>query len=104
MDVNPSVHVRSTRLDLITHRALWGVGPVWGALKAGLKAVTPADLRPRVRRNARSARRRIAYGKPPPPDPQLMLELRRRFKGEVVALSEYLDRDLVSLWGYDQIG
>ena len=30
-----------------------------------------------------------------------MLELRRRFKGEVVALSEYLDRDLVSLWGYD---
>ena len=30
-----------------------------------------------------------------------MLELRRRFKGEVVALSEYLDRDLVALWGYD---
>ena len=25
-----------------------------------------------------------------------MLELRRRFKGEVVALSEYLDRDLVT--------
>ena len=33
-----------------------------------------------------------------------MLELRRRFKGEVVALSEYLDRDLVALWGYDGIG
>ena len=28
-----------------------------------------------------------------------MLELRRRFKGEVVALSEYLDRDLVSAVG-----
>jgi len=26
-----------------------------------------------------------------------------RFKGEVVALSEYLDRDLVALWGYDDI-
>jgi hypothetical protein len=33
-----------------------------------------------------------------------MLELRRRSKGEVVALSEYLDRDLVTLWGYDSIG
>ena len=33
-----------------------------------------------------------------------MLELRRRFTPEVVALSEYLDRDLVSLWGYDHLG
>jgi hypothetical protein len=30
-----------------------------------------------------------------------MLELRRRFKGEVEELSAYLDRDLISLWGYD---
>jgi len=33
-----------------------------------------------------------------------MLELRRRFKGEVIALSDYLGRDLVSLWGYDRVG
>ena len=33
-----------------------------------------------------------------------MLELRRRFRGEVEALSEYLDRDLVTLWGYDNVG
>ena len=32
-----------------------------------------------------------------------MTELRRRFKGEVIALSEYLDRDLVTLWGYDRL-
>ncbi len=32
-----------------------------------------------------------------------MSELRRRFEPEVVALSEYLDRDLVSLWGYDRV-
>jgi hypothetical protein len=32
-----------------------------------------------------------------------MLDLRHRFKSEVVALSEHLDRDLVSLWGYDRI-
>jgi hypothetical protein len=32
-----------------------------------------------------------------------MLELRRRFEPEVRALSEYLDRDLVSLWGYEEV-
>jgi hypothetical protein len=43
------------------------------------------------------------YGEPRPVDDALMLELRRRFCDEVVALSEYLGRDLVSLWGYDSI-
>jgi hypothetical protein len=33
-----------------------------------------------------------------------MLELRRRFKPEVAALSEHLSRDLVTLWGYDSLG
>jgi hypothetical protein len=32
-----------------------------------------------------------------------MVELRRRFKDEVIAVSDYLERDLVSLWGYDSI-
>jgi hypothetical protein len=32
-----------------------------------------------------------------------MAELRRRFRGEVEALGEYLGRDLVSLWGYDRV-
>ncbi len=32
-----------------------------------------------------------------------MLELRRRFEAEVVALAAYLDRDLLALWGYDSI-
>jgi hypothetical protein len=30
-----------------------------------------------------------------------MRELRGRFRGEVAALGEYLDRDLLGLWGYD---
>ncbi len=33
-----------------------------------------------------------------------MAELRRRYKPEVAALSEYLGRDLVALWGYDRLG
>jgi Sulfotransferase domain len=52
----------------------------------------------------RAGWRRVAYSTPSQPDEKLMLELRRRFKGEVVALSEYLDRDLVGLWGYDKLG
>ncbi|HEX5853550.1 MAG TPA: sulfotransferase [Solirubrobacteraceae bacterium] len=48
--------------------------------------------------------RSLAYRTPNQPDEKLMLELRRRHKGEVVALSEYLDRDLVGLWGYDKLG
>ena len=44
--------------------------------------------------------RRAVYADPQPPDEQLMLQLRRRFLPEVRALSEYLGRDLVALWGY----
>jgi hypothetical protein len=33
-----------------------------------------------------------------------MRELRVHYKDEVVALSEYLGRDLVTLWGYDEVG
>jgi hypothetical protein len=45
----------------------------------------------------------MVYTKPPPPDEAMTLELRRRFKPEVVALSDYLQRDLVGLWGYDSV-
>ena len=54
-------------------------------------------------RRAQVLWRRIVYTRPPAADEQLMLELRRRFEPEVRALSEYLGRDLVRLWGYDQL-
>jgi hypothetical protein len=47
--------------------------------------------------------RRAAYEPQASADDALALELRRRFKGEVEAASEYLGRDLVALWGYDRI-
>lgn len=50
-----------------------------------------------------AAFRRAVYTPPQPPDGELMLTLRKRFKGEVEAASEYLGRDLVTLWGYDRI-
>ena len=46
---------------------------------------------------------RAVHGRPPAEDEEFMRELRRRFKPEVVALSEYLQRDLVALWGYDDL-
>ncbi len=52
-------------------------------------------------------RQRVLYRAPAvatADDRELMRELRVRFKGEVLALSEHLDRDLVSLWGYDGVG
>ncbi len=48
-------------------------------------------------------RRRVLYGRPAEADEDVMRELRVRFKGEVVALSEYLGRDLVNEWGYDRV-
>jgi Sulfotransferase family len=69
-------------------------------LERAVNAITPTVLRNEV---FRKRWHRMIYTRPEPPDEQLMLELRRRFKPEVQALSEYLGRDLVSLWGYDRL-
>jgi hypothetical protein len=70
-------------------------------LTKGLVAIAPPPLRSSTTRA--DLARRIRYVPTPPTDQQLMLELRRRFKPEVQATSEYLGRDLVALWGYDSI-
>jgi hypothetical protein len=101
MEANPTVAVRSQRLYTLVRSVYMGRGPASSVAKALIKAVTPR----RARLKALDAtRHRVLYGKPRSPDERLMLDLRRRFKGEVVALSEYLGRDLVTLWGYDRIG
>jgi hypothetical protein len=99
-DANPTVLVRSPRMHQLVRSLYLGRGPVARAGKAAIKALTPQQLR---RDGLAALRRRVLYGKPAPPDEQLMLELRRRSKAEVVALSEYLDRDLVTLWRYDNV-
>ncbi len=100
-EANPTVRMRSQQLDDLMHALSVGRGPLSRATKASVKALTSARLR---RGALRVVRRRVLVGEPPPPDEGLMLELRRRFKPEVVALSEYLGRDLVSLWGYHGVG
>jgi Sulfotransferase domain len=97
---NPTVRVRSPGLYELIRTTYMGRGRFQRAMKSAIKAVTPQQLR---RGALRATRRHLVYGAPRPADEELMLELRRRFKGEVVALSDYLDRDLVTLWGYDAI-
>jgi hypothetical protein len=99
-EANPTVRVRSQRMHELVHALYVGHGPVSRALKASIKAVTPRRMR---RKAIFGAQKRLVFAEPLPPDEAFMNELRRRFKGEVVALSEYLDRDLVRLWGYDQL-
>jgi Sulfotransferase domain len=100
IEANPTVRARSQRLHGLVHALGVGRGSISLGTKAALKAVAPARLR---RRALYAMQRHVVFGEPEPPDERLMSELRDRFKGEVVAISEYLGRDLVSLWGYDQL-
>ncbi len=100
VQANPTVRVRSLRLDDAVRALYAGSNPLARTVKAATRTVLPARVREAV---LGTARRRLVYAAPHPPDEELMLDLRRRFKPEVQALSEYLGRDLIALWGYDAI-
>ena len=99
-EANPTVRPRSQRLNEAVHAISVGRGPVSLAVKGAIKAVTP----PKVRRGALEAvQRHVVYSDPLPADERTMAELRARFRGEVEAVGEYLERDLIELWGYDRL-
>jgi hypothetical protein len=102
VETKPLKGVRSMRLHRV-RRLIRRVGlnpAAGGRVSRTIDALAPKGLRS----DALSAMfRRLAYTAPAPPDEDFTLELRRRFKPEVVAASEYLGRDLVTLWGYDRI-
>jgi hypothetical protein len=100
LDANPTIALRSQQLDELVHSVSVGRGPLSQVAKATVKVLTPRGAR---RNLLRLAQRRVVHASPRPPDESFMLELRRRFEPEVVALSEYLERDLVTLWGYDRL-
>src|SRR5207302_817523 len=99
-EANPSVRLHSPRMHQLVHALSRGRGPVSLAVKTSVKAVTPRRVR---RRALRAADRKVPDSGPRRAEEPIMAELRSRFKGEVVAASEYLERDLVSLWGYDDV-
>lgn len=101
IDANASnKRMRSQQLDDLVNVVSVGAGPVARTVKGAVKLLSTRGLRSSA---LRATRRNLVYGKPQPPDEALMRELRRRYRGEVVALSKYLGRDLVSLWGYDRL-
>jgi len=65
-----------------------------------VNALTPSLLRNDV---FRRRWHKLVYARPEPPDEAFMRELRARFKPEVQALGDYLGRDLMSTWGYDEL-
>jgi hypothetical protein len=99
VEANPTVGVRSPRAYQAVRSLYLGRSPGTRALKGAIKAITPQ----RLRRHALGRTHAAQWGAPPPADPELMRELRHRYRAEVEAVSEYLDRDLVSFWGYDEL-
>ncbi|MHB8532118.1 MAG: sulfotransferase family protein [Solirubrobacteraceae bacterium] len=96
-EANPTVQMRSQQLDEVVHALSVGTGPAARLAKRAVKALTPQGAR---RGLLKAVRGRLVAGEPEPEDAQLMAELRSRYHDEVLALSEYLGRDLVTLWGY----
>jgi hypothetical protein len=99
-EANPTIFVRAPGTYHFLRSLYLGHGRAARVLKPAIKALTTKQLR---HTGLREVRRRALYADPPPADDQLMRDLRRRFKPQVEELSRYLGRDLVRLWGYDEL-
>ncbi|MCW3069272.1 MAG: sulfotransferase [Solirubrobacterales bacterium] len=103
IETEPLKDVRSLRLlqlGLAVSVARRQAAAVHPLLKR-LEARTPTPMQKDA---LRSLWERAVYRDPGPRDEAYLVELRRRLKPEVTALSDYLGRDLVTLWGYGDIG
>jgi sulfotransferase family protein len=92
--------LRAPQTDDLVHSLSMGRGRLARAGNRAVKALTTQGLRHGA---LGTLRRRVVSGEPPPADEAFMQELRRRYKHEVEAVSDYLGRDLVSLWVYDKL-
>jgi hypothetical protein len=100
LQANPTVRARSQALNEVVHAVGVGRGPISRAVKGSIKLVTPATLR---RSAFHAVQQHVVFGGAPEPDATVISGLRSRLKPEVIALGEYLHRDLVKLWGYDSV-
>jgi hypothetical protein len=102
VETRPLRAVRSQALRRLADSARTARTYPNGATPLGrlLDALTPAALRSE---RFRARWRDLVYKTPPAPDQELMHELRRRLHPEVAALSDYLGRDLVAEWHYDEL-
>lgn len=100
VNANPTVALRSQALDNAVHRFSVGRGPLSNAVKSAIKTVLPTTAR---RRALHTVQRRVVHTGVPAADEELLGELRRRLKPEVERFGAYLGRDLVSMWGYENV-
>jgi len=98
-EANQSVVPRSMRAHRALEALTTGRGPVAASAKRAITAVVPRSARQRALGTVRS---RALYRAPQDADAELMASLRRRWRGEVQATGELLERDLIELWGYDE--
>jgi hypothetical protein len=99
-EANPSVQVRARRLDALVRGVQKGRGPLARGTRAGASLLIPRAARARA---LTLLRRRVLYEQPAPVDEEVMESLRRRYREQVLAFSDYIGRDLVSFWGYDEL-
>jgi Sulfotransferase domain len=101
-----TVHTNPTVARRIgADEGVWAATHARGRLAQGVKGTVRLVTPRRLLRSAffQAVQRRVVFGEPPPPDENFMLELRQHFKPQVDALGEYLDRDLLALWGYENV-
>jgi hypothetical protein len=94
LTANRSVRLRSQ----VLHRGIRGMQFGQDPVSQAAKAVIPAPLRAHL---LGGLYRHVLYGSPRPLPPRLVRQLKRSLRPRVVELSEYLQRDLLRLWGYE---
>jgi hypothetical protein len=105
VDADVSIEpVRTSPLTAIRSPRLYLLNDALAAARRKVGLGRGADRAERPPHDGATAWQRLLYAPPPPSDEQVMTQMRRRFKPEVIAISEYLGRDLVAEWGYDRLG
>lgn len=110
LDVDDAVviePVQTSQLPLVRSPSLYrltrALALVRSKLTRGSAGARSRRVLPQQRRAATLAWRRVLFAPQQPPDERFMVELRSRLKPEVIAISEYLGRDLVGEWGYEDV-
>jgi Sulfotransferase family len=111
LEVDDTVPIEQNETDPKKDVRIWRLHDFAGSMRQARRgdAAPPAvrlldaAISDRARKALSPHWRRFIYRPRSEPDAGFVRELRRRFKPEVQAVSEYLERDLVSQWGYDRI-
>ncbi|NJR45510.1 MAG: hypothetical protein HC775_06760 [Hyellaceae cyanobacterium CSU_1_1] len=73
----------------------------WQPIKFLIKLIIPQqNFRRRI---MSSLNQNVIFASTEPISPKFKNELKQAFKQEVISLSEFIDRDLVTLWGYESL-